>query len=249
MAESLALIAFTVLILAVPGYLLYRTFVTPDIELRVGERLILKTRGTLSINTLIASGVGSIYLTDQRLLWQPSWSVFAPLFPAPPRQELKLTDISSVYARSKDDPNKVGLLHAFLRPQEALRASKLEIAVQGHVFLFGFIDWNPFRAADEPGRWKEALLKVSSASETKRFLPESVVAATPTRAMTFSKFVSFFIAGLTGLGLLIVAIGAAADGDIVWAAVGLVMLVFYGGMVAYYWKAWKPLDKSGGVQK
>src|SRR5262245_33409275 len=114
MTGALGSLPLLFLLVAVPGFLIYRSFQASAISLRDSERLLLKSKASLSIDRLMLAGMGSLYLTDQRLIWRPSSPRLGFFLPGPEPQDIRLTDIAIVRALTKNEMKRMGVLDAFL---------------------------------------------------------------------------------------------------------------------------------------
>jgi hypothetical protein len=242
MIEFLSSLLLLVVFAGIPAFFLYQSYFAPGIKLRDDEHLLLKASASLSIDRLMLAGIGSLYLTDQRLMWRPAAPILRFLVASPAPQDIRLTDITNVHALSKDERNKIGM-DVFLRPQKGLRGLKLEVEALGHLLFFGIVDWNPFRGAGEPERWRNAILTARTAPAAQRFMPESVLLSSPSKSMAVGTLLTFAVAGVVAIFGIITSLGALADGDVAIFAIGALMLCTQGAVIAYLVHGMKRLDK------
>ena len=234
MTDALGSILLFLILLAIPGFLIYRSLYAPAILLRDGEQLLLKSKATLSIDRLMLAGMGSIYLTDQRLIWRPSSPRLGFLSPAPDPQDIRLTDITNAHALSRKEMKRVGIVDAFLHPQAFLRASKLEVEALGHVLFIGLVDWNPFRGVGGPELWMAAILTARTAPAAQRFMLESSFQPSPSKSMTIGTLLTFAVAGAVAIFGVITVLGALVDGNLAMFAVGIFVVGTQVAVIAYH---------------
>jgi hypothetical protein len=202
-------------------------FKVPELQVEPDEHVILQSKAALTIDTLLGSTMGSVYLTNRRIVWRRAPWFLGLLSASPPSQSFLLSQITEVTGGTSDR----GWWWKFSRDatERRMMAFMVKLAIDEHECFVRFFGVNPFRLLSAPKQWKSAIKQaLITAANSEAEAPSAVLMPSKLSlgiVRAFMLFVSvIFVA--TAVAFMLISFSAGDAGDAAFAALfALVALI------------------------
>jgi hypothetical protein len=217
-------------------------FRVPNLQVEPGEHVVLQSKASLSIDTLLGTTMGSVYLTNRRLVWRsPPW--FLRLLSAnPPSQSFLLSQITEVTGGSTER----GWSWKFSREaiERGMMASTLKFAIEEHQCFVRFQGVNPFRLMRAPKQWESAIRQAPMTAPDSDTMPAQPVLMPSRQWLWFSRafvLVISAVVAVSSIAAAVITFNAGNTGGAVFSVIFALAGVAFG---AFMWQFAKPRGKT-----